>query len=306
MVNTVGLHLLSLIRKIRGGFFVLGPLVARFGEAVVALLGGCDIRARSVDLYIRGLQALGAVVEMKDGKVQAYALNGRGLVGGSFQLDYPSIGATETLLMAACMADGTTILSSVARQEATKLVIKGKSYFHGCKCTIAPDRIEAGTFLLAAAIARSFISISPVIPSQVSCLMQKLLAAGSKIRQCSHDTLEVFSAVSQCGENLRGFEVKTGPFPGFPEDLQPQTMALLITRNGLSPVEESVFEKRMANVVCLVPALLQLTSLVLAALAAEGTTEISSVAHIDRGYENVDTLHMLGADIKRLMAPASS
>ncbi|PRQ31067.1 putative UDP-N-acetylglucosamine 1-carboxyvinyltransferase [Rosa chinensis] len=150
--------------------------------------------------------------------------------------------------MAACMADGTTILSSVARQEATKFVIKGKSYFHGCKCTIAPDRIEAGTFLLAAAIARSFISISPVIPSQVSCLMQKLLAAGCKIRQCSHDTLEVFSAVSQCGENLRGFKVKTRPFPWFPKDLQPQTMALLTTCNGLSPVEESVFEKRMANV----------------------------------------------------------
>ncbi|XP_040362935.1 UDP-N-acetylglucosamine 1-carboxyvinyltransferase isoform X1 [Rosa chinensis] len=121
MVDTVGLHLLSLIRKIRGGFFVLGPLVARFGEAVVALPGGCDNGARPVDLYIRGLQALGAVVEMKDGKVQAYALNGRGLVGGSFQLDYPSVGATETLLMAACMADGTTILSSVAREPVVDL-----------------------------------------------------------------------------------------------------------------------------------------------------------------------------------------
>ncbi|XP_062011581.1 uncharacterized protein LOC133728189 isoform X1 [Rosa rugosa] len=296
---------------------------------------------------------------MKDGKVQAYALNGRGLVGGNFQLDYPSVGATETLLMAACMADGTTILSNVAREPevvdlarfltksgacvegagSNKFVIKGKSHLHGCKCTIAPDRIEAGTFMLAAAITRSFISISLVIPSQVSCLMQKLLAAGCKIRQCSHDTLDV-SAVSQCGENLRGFEVKTGPFPGFPTDLQPQTMALLTTCNGLSPVEESVFEKRMAHghvnelrklgakiQVCASSALvfgkdnrsglsgscLAATdlrggiSLVLAALAAEGATEISGVAHIDRGYENVDTkIHMLGADIKRLTAPASS
>ncbi|XP_024169300.1 UDP-N-acetylglucosamine 1-carboxyvinyltransferase 1 isoform X2 [Rosa chinensis] len=204
--------------------------------------------------------------------------------------------------MAACMADGTTILSNVAREPevvdlarfltkngacvegagSNKLVIKGKSYLHGCKCTIAPDRIEAGTFMLAAAITRSFISISPVIPSQVSGLMQKLLAAGCKIRQCSHDTLEV-SAVSQCGENLRGFEVKTGPFPGFPTDLQLQTMALLTTWFKSC---RSLFEKRMAHVnelqklgakiqvcassalvsgkiiemVCLVPALLQLTS----------------------------------------------
>ncbi|XP_024169296.1 UDP-N-acetylglucosamine 1-carboxyvinyltransferase 2 isoform X1 [Rosa chinensis] len=224
--------------------------------------------------------------------------------------------------MAACMADGTTILSNVAREPevvdlarfltkngacvegagSNKLVIKGKSYLHGCKCTIAPDRIEAGTFMLAAAITRSFISISPVIPSQVSGLMQKLLAAGCKIRQCSHDTLEV-SAVSQCGENLRGFEVKTGPFPGFPTDLQLQTMALLTTWFKSC---RSLFEKRMAHEAwsknsslcklcsgfrkdnrnglsgsCLAATDLRGgISLVLAALAAEGTTEISGVAHI--------------------------
>ncbi|CAL2253781.1 unnamed protein product [Prunus armeniaca] len=199
------------ICKIRGGFFVIGPLVARFREAVVALPGGCNIGTRPVDLYIRGLQALGAVVELRDGKVQAYAANGRGLVGGSFQLDYASVGATETLMMAACMADGTTVLSNVAREPevvdlarflndsgacvegagSNQLVIKGKPLLHGSECVIAADRIEAGTFMLAAAITRSCISISPVIPSQMSCLIQKLSAAGCKIRQYSHDTLEL-------------------------------------------------------------------------------------------------------------------
>ncbi|CAB4277357.1 unnamed protein product [Prunus armeniaca] len=345
------------ICKIRGGFFVIGPLVARFSEAVVALPGGCNIGTRPVDLYIRGLQALGAVVELRDGKVQAYAANGRGLVGGSFQLDYASVGATETLMMAACMADGTTVLSNVAREPevvdlarflndsgacvegagSNQLVIKGKPLLHGSECVIAADRIEAGTFMLAAAITRSCISISPVIPSQMSCLIQKLSAAGCKIRQYSHDTLEVSAVSRYGGENLQSFEVKTGPYPGFPTDLQPQIMALLTTCNGLSPVEESVFDKRMGHVsellklgakiqVCASTALVfgkdngsvlsgsSLVandirggmSLVLAGLAAEGTTDISGVAHIDRGYENLDMkLRSLGADVKRLMPLAS-
>ncbi|KAM1169112.1 hypothetical protein ACFX13_031663 [Malus domestica] len=345
------------IQKIRGGFFVIGPLVARFGEAVVALPGGCNIGARPVDLYIRGLQSLGAVVELRDGKVQAYAANGRGLVGGSFQLDYPSVGATETLMMAACMADGTTVLSNVAREPevvdlarfltncgacvdgagSNKLVIKGKSQLHGCECVVAPDRIEAGTFMLAAAITCSCISISPVIPCQMSSLIHKLSAAGCKIKKCSHDTLEVSAVSGRGGENLRSVVVKTGPYPGFPTDLQPQIMAFLTTCNGLSSVEESVFDKRMSHVsellklgakiqVCASTALVYGKdngsvlngsslvandirggmSLVLAGLAAEGTTEISGVAHIDRGYENLDMkLRFLGADVKRLMPLAS-
>ncbi|XP_050139733.1 uncharacterized protein LOC126615856 [Malus sylvestris] len=345
------------IQKIRGGFFVIGPLVARFGEAVVALPGGCNIGARPVDLYIRGLQSLGAVVELRDGKVQAYAANGRGLVGGSFQLDYPSVGATETLMMAACMADGTTVLSNVAREPevvdlarfltncgacvdgagSNKLVIKGKSQLRGCECVVAPDRIEAGTFMLAAAITRSCISISPVIPCQMSSLIHKLSAAGCKIKKCSHDTLEVSAVSGRGGENLLSVVVKTGPYPGFPTDLQPQIMALLTTCNGLSSVEESVFDKRMSHVsellqlgakiqVCASTALVYGkdngsvlngsslvandirggVSLVLAGLAAEGTTEISGVAHIDRGYENLDMkLRFLGADVKRLLPLAS-
>ncbi|PON98436.1 UDP-N-acetylglucosamine 1-carboxyvinyltransferase [Trema orientale] len=340
------------ISKIRGGFFVVGPLLARFGAAVVAFPGGCDIGARPVDLYIRGLRALGAVVDLRDGKVQAYAANGRGLVGGRFQLDYPSVGATETLMMAASLADGVTVLSNVAKEPEVvslahflrdtgaciegaggdRIVIKGKSSLHGSECTVAPDRIEAGSFMLAAAITRSCISISRVVPSDVSCLIDKLRAAGCKIRRCSRDNLEV-SAVSTDGANLNGFDIKTGPFPAFPTDLQPQTMALLTTCDGSSIVEESVFERRMGHAheliklgariqVCGSTALVSGKdrgrslsgssvvatdlrggmSLVLAGLAANGTTEISGVEHIDRGYENlVMKLQRLGADVKKLV-----
>ncbi|XP_062096871.1 uncharacterized protein LOC133802551 isoform X2 [Humulus lupulus] len=254
------------VGKIRGGFFVIGPLLARFGAAVVALPGGCEIGARPVDLYVRGFRALGAVAELRDGKVQAYAANGRGLVGGKFQLDYPSVGATETLLMAACLADGVTVLSNVAKEPevvslahflrssgaciegagTNKIVIKGKSWLHGSECKISPDRIEAGSFMLAAAITRSRISISPVIPSDLLCLIEKLQGAGCTVRQLSHNKLEI-SALSTDGTNLKGFDIKTGPFPAFPTDLQPQTMALLTTCDGFSNVEECVFEKRMSH-----------------------------------------------------------
>ncbi|KAJ9671462.1 hypothetical protein PVL29_025258 [Vitis rotundifolia] len=255
------------IGKIRGGFFVIGPLLARFGEAVVALPGGCDIGTRPVDLYIRGLRALGAIVELGDGKVRAQAANGRGLVGGRFRLDHPSVGATETLMMAACMADGVTVLSNVAKEPevidlarfltgsgacvegagSDTLYIKGKNQLHGSECIVPPDRIEAGTFMLAAAITRSSISMSPVIPSHVACLIDKLLAAGCKIT-CAHDTLEVSAVPDDVGDNLQGFDVRTCPFPGFPTDLQPQTMVLLTTCNGSSIVEETVFENRMGHV----------------------------------------------------------
>ncbi|CAL5390779.1 unnamed protein product [Camellia sinensis] len=346
------------IGKIRGGFFVVGPLLARFGEAVVGLPGGCDIGARPIDLYIRGLRALGAIVEFRDGKVHAHAANGKGLMGGRFRLNYPSVGATETLMMAACMADGVTVLSNVAREPEVidlahfliasgacvegagtdKLLIKGRSRLHGSEYSIIPDRIEAGTFMLAAAITRSCISMSPVVPSHLSCLINKLVNAGCKIAQCTHDMLEYqFSAVpAKARDVLHGFNVRTNPFPGFPTDLQPQIMTLLTTCDGLSMVKESVFENRLrhANRTAEVRTknsglwehcigfwkrqrkkvsmlrgsrvvasdLRGGVSLVLAGLAAEGTTEINGIAHIDRGYENLETkLQRLGADVKRLI-----
>ncbi|KAL7218359.1 hypothetical protein ACSBR2_011598 [Camellia fascicularis] len=342
------------IGKIRGGFFVVGPLMARFGEAVVGLPGGCDIGARPIDLYIRGLRALGAIVEFRDGKVHAHAANGKGLMGGRFRLNYPSVGATETLMMAACMADGVTVLSNVAREPEVidlahfliasgacvegagtdKLLIKGRSRLHGSEYSIIPDRIEAGTFMLAAAITRSCISMSPVVPSHLSCLINKLVNAGCKIAQCTHDMLEFSAVPAKARDVLHGFNVRTNPFPGFPTDLQPQIMTLLTTCDGLSMVKESVFENRLRHVtelqkfgpriqVCGSTALVfgkdrgrsmlrgsrvvasdlrGGVSLVLAGLAAEGTTEINGIAHIDRGYENLETkLQRLGADVKRLI-----
>uniref|UniRef100_A0A803QH78 UDP-N-acetylglucosamine 1-carboxyvinyltransferase n=1 Tax=Cannabis sativa TaxID=3483 RepID=A0A803QH78_CANSA len=306
---------------------------------------------RPVDLYVRGFRALGALVHIRDGKFHANAANGKGLVGGRFHLDYPSVGATETLLMAACLADGVTVLSNAAKEPevvalarflsnagaciegagTNKIVIKGKSCLHGSEYKISPDRIETGSFMLAAAITRSRISISPVIPSDLSCLIEKLRGAGCTIRQLSHDSLEV-SALSTDGTNLKGFDIKTGPFPAFPTDLQPQTMALLTTCDGFSLVEECVFENRMshANELVKLGARIQVcgstalvsgkdkrflsgtslvgtdlrggVSLVLAGLAATGTTEIAGVEHIDRGYENlVLKLQKLGADVKRLI-----
>ncbi|KAH9723025.1 EPSP synthase domain-containing protein [Citrus sinensis] len=351
LVNTDGVGraepCLGEMRKIRGGFFVIGPLLARFGEAVVGLPGGCDIGERPVDF----------------------------------------VGATETLMMAASMADGVTVLSNAAKEpEVTdlarflndsgacvygagsdKLLIKGKCQLRGCECNMPPDRIEAGTFLLAAAITRSLISISPVTPSHLSCLIDKLKIAGCKITRGNNDTLEVSAIPENVCENLRGFNVRTSPFPGFPTDLQPPTMALLTTCSGSSIVEESVFDRRLghvrelqklgakiqvcgstalvfgretrrntafhsvildfmifikSNLILLIPLNSIISalhgsrlraadlgggvSLVLAGLVAEGTTEISDIGHIGRGYENLDTkLQFLGADIKRSIPMAS-
>ncbi|KAL4341703.1 hypothetical protein GQ457_08G006730 [Hibiscus cannabinus] len=363
MVNSDGVGKIEVdleeMRKIRGGFFVIGPLVARFGEAVVALPGGCNIGKRPVDLHLRGLRALGAVVELRDGKVCAHTANGKGLVGGRFRLDYPSVGATETLMMAASMADGITLLSNVAKEPevvdlarflndsgasiegagSDTLVIRGKSQLYGSECVIRPDRIEAGTFMIAAAITRSCISMSPVIPSRVSCLIDKLSEAGCKISQVDQHTLRV-SAVPELypGDDLKSFGIKTSPFPGFPTDLQPQIMALLTTCTGSSLVEESVFDNRMSHARELqkLGARIQVNgnsaivfgkdkgsslcgsrviardlrggaSLILAGLAAKGTTEIHKIEHIERGYENIVTkLQNLGADIERSTLPSLS
>ncbi|GMI85350.1 hypothetical protein HRI_002204300 [Hibiscus trionum] len=361
MVNSDGVGKVEVdleeMRKIRGGFFVIGPLVARFGEAVVALPGGCNIGNRPVDLHLRGLRALGAVVELRDGKVWAHTANGKGLVGGRFRLDYPSVGATETLMMAASMADGITLLSNVAKEPEVvdlarflndsgasiegaggdTLVIQGKSQLYGSECVIKPDRIEAGTFMIAASITRSCISMSPVIPSRVSCLIDKLSEAGCKISQVDPHTLRVSALPALClGDDLKSFDIKTSPFPGFPTDLQPQIMALLTTCAGSSLVEESVFENRMSHArelqklgarieangnraivfgkdkgssLCgsrvIARDLRGGASLILAGLAAKGTTEIHRIEHIERGYENIVTkLQNLGADIERSTLPS--
>ncbi|KAH9723024.1 EPSP synthase domain-containing protein [Citrus sinensis] len=383
LVNTDGVGraepCLGEMRKIRGGFFVIGPLLARFGEAVVGLPGGCDIGERPVDLLCKPT--------LSHSNTENMAGIANFCIITSDDTGLQSVGATETLMMAASMADGVTVLSNAAKEpEVTdlarflndsgacvygagsdKLLIKGKCQLRGCECNMPPDRIEAGTFLLAAAITRSLISISPVTPSHLSCLIDKLKIAGCKITRGNNDTLEVSAIPENVCENLRGFNVRTSPFPGFPTDLQPPTMALLTTCSGSSIVEESVFDRRLghvrelqklgakiqvcgstalvfgretrrntafhsvildfmifikSNLILLIPLNSIISalhgsrlraadlgggvSLVLAGLVAEGTTEISDIGHIGRGYENLDTkLQFLGADIKRSIPMAS-
>ncbi|GFZ07553.1 hypothetical protein Acr_19g0004900 [Actinidia rufa] len=183
---------------------------------------------------------------------------------------------------------------------------------YGSEYAIIPDRIEAGTFMLAAAITRSCISMSPVVPYHLSCLIDKLVTVGCKITRRDPDILEVYAVPAKIEDVLQGFDVKTSPFPGFPTDLQPQTTALLTTCDGLRVVEESVFENRMSYASVLRGSQVVASDLrggvllVLAGLSAEGNTEIDGVAHIDRGYENLEMkLQLLGADVKRLIPAAS-
>ncbi|CAL9083027.1 unnamed protein product [Musa acuminata var. zebrina] len=316
------------VRKIRAGFFVLGPLVARLGEVAVALPGG-------------------------HGKVHVKAANGRGLTGGRFHLDYPSVGASETLVMAASMAEGVSVLTNVAQEPEVAdlarflvacgaqikgvgtrtLVIDGRRSLHGAQFTVIPDRIETGTFMVAAAITRSCVSLSPVIPCHLISIIDKLSAVGCRISQKGDGILEVSAATATAGGDLRGLYLKTLPYPGFPTDLQPQFMALLTTCGGPSIVEESVFENRMHHVkelqklgarievhgrsafvegrttqrnVALSGSKVEAAdlrggaALVLAGMAARGVTEVVGVHHIDRGYENFEAkLLNLGADISR-------
>jgi len=334
------------VRKLRASFFVIGALVGRKGEAIVPLPGGCNIGARPIDLHVRGLEALGAQVEIRQGKVHARAMNGKHLVGGHFCLDYPSVGATETLMMAAALADGKSTLSNVAQEPEVKdladfliscgaiihgagtntLNITGRRKLHGTDYQIIPDRIEAGTFLIAAAITHSTINIAPVVPSHLTSVTSKLCAIGCHIQQTSSNGLKINSP-----QVLRSIDIRTLPYPGFPTDLQPQLMSLLTTCNGQSIVEETVFESRMRHVeelqklganvkvsqnIAIISGRDQGSSLygapvlatdlragaalVLAGMAAEGTTHIEGVSHIDRGYEKLDQkLRLLGASIQR-------
>ncbi|WOK95657.1 hypothetical protein Cni_G04364 [Canna indica] len=292
------------------------------------------------------------VLLVKHGKVYAKAANGRGLVGGHFHLDYPSVGASETLMMAASMADGVSVLTNVAQEPEVEdlarfliacgaqikgagtstLVISGRKSLHGAQFTVIPDRIEAGTFMIAAAITRSCVSLSPVVTSHLTSIMDKLSLAGCRISQKGPGVLEVSAEHAARGGDLEGLYLKTLPFPGFPTDLQPQFMALLTTCNGPSTIEESIFENRMHHVkemhklgaairvhgsVAVVEGKRQTSAtlcgsrvdavdlrggaaLVLAGMAAMGVTEVTGVAHIDRGYDNFEAkLIYLGADIRR-------
>jgi UDP-N-acetylglucosamine 1-carboxyvinyltransferase len=330
----------DLVRTMRASILVLGPLVARRGEARVSLPGGCAIGARPVNLHIKALRELGAEVTLKDGYVEAKASR---LKGAEIYFDISTVTGTENIMMAATLAEGTTILKNAAREPevvnltevligmgarihgagSDVITIEGVESLHPAEAEVIPDRIEAGTFLIAAGITGGDIRIIGCDPLHLDALIAKLRDTGMSI-DMAKDTIR-----AKDGGILRSVDVKTLPYPGFPTDLQAQIMALMAVANGLSVVTETVFENRFMHVsemtrmgadiviqgksaiVRGVPKLhgapvmatdlRASASLILAGLAAEGTTVLSRVYHIDRGYQQIEKkLSALGANIRRI------
>jgi UDP-N-acetylglucosamine 1-carboxyvinyltransferase len=334
----------DLVSQMRASFFVIGPLLARMGVAHIPLPGGCAIGARPVDLHVRGLQAMGAEVIIEHGIARAYIKgNHKRLTGTKIYLDYPSVGATETLMMAATLAQGETILENAACEPevidlanfciamgakikgagTSTIIISGVDSLHSVKYSIIPDRIEAGTFLVAGAITQSELSLYPIIPEHLASVIAKLEAIGPKV------IIEDFNRLKILPAPLKATDIETLPFPGFPTDMQAQFMALLTLAEGNCVVTETVFENRMRHVAELqrmganirvkgnhaiiqgVPFLsgapLMATdlrasaALVLAGLAAEGKTTIQCLQHLDRGYDDLEgKLQKVGAKLSRI------
>ncbi|WP_193183315.1 UDP-N-acetylglucosamine 1-carboxyvinyltransferase [Nisaea sediminum] len=337
----------DLVRKMRASVLVLGPLLARCGEATVSLPGGCAIGNRPVDLHLKGLAELGAEVALEGGYVKAQVPSGR-LHGGRVVFPLVSVGATENLMMAASLADGETVLVNAAREpEITDLAecliamgaeieghgtdtihIQGKEKLNGTTHKVVADRIEAGTYAMAAAITGGDVELTGTRPGLLENVFEILREAGVKIEEGDRSI-----RVSADRSKLRGVDVMTEPFPGFPTDLQAQFMTLMCVARGASMVTETIFENRFMHVPELsrmganinvhhASALIRGTdrligapvmatdlrasvSLVLAGLAADGVTEVNRIYHLDRGYENlVEKLRACGADIKRVAAEA--
>ena len=332
----------DIVRKMRASILVLGPLLARHGEAVVSLPGGCAIGARPVDLHLRALEALGATLELRDGYVHAPA-NG-GLKGGRIAFPFVSVGATENALMAATLAKGTTIIENAAREPeivdlanclskmgakiagagTTKIEVQGVDQLHGATHEVVLDRIELGTYMIAPAIAGGSVECLGGRIDLIDAFCERLDAAGLSVEQTKRGI-----KVSRKNGRLNAVDVKTAPFPGFPTDLQAQMMAMLTTADGVSNLEERIFENRfmhapelqrmgaeiavsggtatVTGVARLKGAPVMATdlrasvSLILAGLAAEGETGVNRVYHLDRGYERVEEkLSGLGAHIERM------
>ena len=332
----------DLVNELRASFFCIGPLLSRSGEASLALPGGCNIGKRPIEEHIKGLQELGATIEQKDGFVHAKIRNNRRrLKGTHIRLGCPSVGATETLIMAAVLAEGKTIISNSAREPeiqdlckmlnnmgakirgagTSRISIEGVNYLNGCSHEVIPDRIEAGTFLIAAAATLSAITISPVIPSHLKSLLQKLQESGSKI-------IIRNNSISIRTEKIKAVNIETAPFPGFPTDLQAPFTVLMLKASGKSIIKETIFENRMSHIellnkmgasiklennIATVSGVQKLSgrnlkgsdlrstaAIVIAALAAENTSLVEGLEHLDRGYENLEfKLKLLGANIQR-------
>ncbi|MDN5344927.1 MAG: UDP-N-acetylglucosamine 1-carboxyvinyltransferase [Clostridia bacterium] len=327
------------VRRMRASFLVMGPLLARLGRVRVSLPGGCAIGARPIDLHLKGIAALGASITVNKGNVEAEA---RRLKGASIYLDFPSVGATENIMMAAALAEGTTTIENAAGEPeivdlancinamggrvsgaGTRVIkIEGVKELHGARHAVIPDRVEAGTFMIAAAATGGDVFLENVISTHLKAVAAKLAETGAYLEE------EDGGIRVQADLPLKAVDIKTMPYPGFPTDMQAQFMALLTTARGSSVVTETVFENRFmhvnelkrmgASIVieghCAVVkgkeklngAPVKATdlragaALVIAGLMAEGETAISCVHHIDRGYEDlVGKFQALGARIER-------
>ena len=337
----------ELVNSLRASFFCIGPLLARTGMAKVPLPGGCQIGTRPVVEHVKGLKALGAQVTIEHGVVTAVVPgSSHRLTGGRIHMDCPSVGATETLMMAAALADGETVIDNAALEPevvdlaglliamgakvrgagTSTITIVGVDRLHGADYAVIPDRIEAGTFLLAAAITRSHLRVTPVIPDHLGAVLSKLEEAGCTLE---HDGVGLTIKADQ----INAVDLRTQPFPGFPTDLQAPFMSLLATARGTSVITENIFENRLQHVAELqrmgadirmqantafVEGVARLSgapvqgsdlraaaAMVLAGLAADGITSVRGLEYLDRGYANLEgKLNAAGANIERVSSAA--
>ena len=329
----------ELMSKMRASFLVMGPLLTRMGKTKNSMPGGCAIGTRPIDLHLKGFRALGATIDIDHGNIGAYTEK---LVGDKIYLDFPSVGATENIMMAATMAEGETIIDNAAMEPeivdlsnflnklgadikgagTSTIRIKGVKKLGGARHSIIPDRIEAGTFMVAAAITGGDVVIENVINSHVKPIIAKLKEAGCTVEE-GIDSIRVIG-----NSELKAIDIKTLPYPGFPTDMQAQFMALMTILKGTSMVIETVFENRFMHVdelkkmgadikiddrSAIIKGIKQLkgavvkasdlragAALVLGGLVADGITEIENVYHIDRGYDGIEAKFTgLGAVIYR-------
>ncbi len=330
----------ELVSKMRASFVVLGPMLARIGQAKIPMPGGCAIGTRPVDLHLKGMQALGAEISLSNGYVHAKAAR---LRGNHIYLDFPSVGATQNIMMAATLAEGSTVIENAAAEPeisdlatflnscgahihgaGTNVIrVEGVQQLHGCQHEVIPDRIEAGTFLIAAAITGGDVFVEGAVSNHMKPVLAKLREVGCQI-QDQRDGIRI-----QGPEKLLSTHVTTLPHPGFPTDMQAQMMAMLTLAAGNSMITETVFENRFqhteelirmgANIridgrTAFLQGVRQLTgaqvqatdlragaALVLAGMAAEGETRVHQIYHIDRGYVKLEEkLRGIGAAIQRV------
>lgn len=331
----------DLVKTMRASILILGPLLARMGEAMISLPGGCAIGARPVNLHLKGLEQLGAQIELEHGYIKAQAPR---LTGARIYLDISTVTGTENLMMAAALAEGTTVIENAACEPEVEelaailiamgaeiegagtavLTIQGVEQLQSVQYTIMPDRIEAGTLMVAAGITKGNVLIKGCRLAHLEAVVGKLREVGMEITQLNEGAVRVVS-----GSRTRSVDVKTLPYPGFPTDMQAQFMALMTVANGLSAISETIFENRFMHVselkrmaadirvqgsTAIVTGVPQLSgaqvmatdlrasaSLVLAGLAAEGQTLVSRAYHLERGYEDlVGKLAALGANIREV------